>query len=543
MPESSQLPVAAGHRPGRPGRGPSTGKRQNNNFSSGPGSRPGRGLNQSGHADALPVGWVRLAVTVAARGVLFSILGMLTWALLPIVLGWTPTTVMTGSMEPRIHPGDVVVSRPAEPEAITLNRILLVDDPDHAGRLRLHRFADFAPDGNLILRGDANSANDSTSVAPAAVRGVAVLRVPFVGLPVVWIADRNWGPLAAVLATVAGLTLAAASGSSTPGRPEPRRREKTREMPRGPRRALQPLPSGAATRRRRHPSVHGAQTVQTILAVAAIPVLVAAALMTASPAHAAFSATAPTRTSNFSALGSYPCLSDLPPAYLADKPSLFYAFQETSGPVGDASGNERHGDLNGTTTRVAGSCGPNDSPALTLGGSPGYVSTPTAITAPNVFTVEIWFKTPLGSTTGGRLIGFGNVQIGNSSVSDRHLYMTNTGAIAFGAAPNPGNSTNYKASGITGSSAYNDGAWHQATATMSSSGMKLYLDGTLVKQSNVSSGADILGYWRIGYDAMNTNSWAGVTGNPIFAGTIDNAAVYPSALSATKVKAHYAAGH
>ena len=47
-----------------------------------------------------------------------------------------------------------------------------------------------------------------------AVHGVAVLRVPYVGLPLVWIAEKNWGNLAAVFVAVSALTLAAASGSS-----------------------------------------------------------------------------------------------------------------------------------------------------------------------------------------------------------------------------------------------------------------------------------------------------------------------------------------
>jgi hypothetical protein len=551
MPESSQLPVATGQRPGRPGHGPSVGTRQNNS-SSGPDLRPGGESTQSGHADTHHVGWVRLAVTVAARGVLFSILGMLAWALLPTAIGWTPTTVMTGSMEPRIHPGDVVISRPAKADATTLNHILLVDDPDHAGRLRLHRFAEFAPDGNLILRGDANSANDSTPVAPAAVHGVAVLRIPFVGLPVVWIAEKNWAPLAAVLAAVAGLTLAAASGSSTaPGRPEPRQRENTLEKSR---RHQQPPGAASAIRRRSRSSAGKTRTVQTFLAVAAIPVLVCGALMTASPAHAGFSAAAPNQTSSFSALDSYQCLSPARP----DNPYLFYAFNEVSGAlVADASANANphDGTLNGTTTRVAGSCSPNISPALTLDGSTGsqgYVSTPQKVTAPDIFTVEIWFKTT-PTTTGGKLIGFGDAQIGLSTIADRHVYMTNSGSIAFGAAPASGNSSNYTASAITSApdmnnknKYYNDGAWHQATATMSAAGMKLYIDGSLVNTDpGVKTGANIDGYWRIGYDTMNVHkgTWTDAPASLLFAGTIDNAAVYTAELNPVQVKAHFDAGH
>lgn len=476
------------------------------------------------------MGRARLAAAVAARGLLLSILGMLTWALLPTALGWTPTTVMTGSMEPRIHPGDVIVSRPAEADVTTLNHIILVDDPDHAGRLRLHRFAEFAPDGNLILRGDANSANDSTPVAPTAVHGVAVLRIPFVGLPLVWFAEKNWEALAAVLAAVGGLTLAAASGSGTaPRDPEPRQRKESRHNGR--------------------PLVGKTRTAQTFLAAAAIPVLACAALMTASPAHAVFSAAAPTPASSFSALGSYPCLSPARP----DNPYLFYAFNESTGTTAaDASVNGRHSALQGTTTWVAGSCSANASPALTLGGSAGlagYVSTLQPLTAPTTFTVEIWFRVAKDSGTSGKLIGFGNAQTGDSTISDRHLYMTATGAIAFGTAT-PSGSKQFRVDVITSTGSFNDGGWHQATATMTkivnTTTATLYVDGNQVAAANVGVTDPYSGYWRIGYDAMKLDSlkepWPGISGNPIFAGTIDNAAAYPAALTLTQVQAHYAAG-
>jgi hypothetical protein len=541
MSESSQLPVASGQRPGRHGRGPSVGTCQEN-ASSGPDLRwPGGETTPSGHADAHPTGWVRLAVTVVARGVLFSILGMLAWALLPGVIGWTPTTVMTGSMEPRIHPGDVVISRPAQADAATLNHILLVDDPDHAGRLRLHRFAEFAPDGNLILRGDANSANDSTPITPASVHGVAVLRIPYVGLPIVWFTEKAWGPLAAVFAAVVGLTLAAASGfHATSSRHDPDQPGGTPGQQRQPR-----IP---VIHRRGWLKAGRPRTVRAILALTAIPVLVCPDLMMAAPAQAGFSAPDPTQASSFSALGSYPCLSLAHP----DSPYLFYAFNEGSGTVAaDASGNGRTGTVNGTTTRVAGSCSPYVSPALVLNGLTGYVSTPAAVTAPDIFTVEIWFKT--NTSTGGKLIGLGDAQTGPSGISDRHLYMTNTGAIAFGAAPAPGNSSNFTAASIISSSSYSDGQWHQATATMSPTGfpdgtpagITLYIDGNMVANDpSVIKGAAYNGYWRIGYDTMNVNkgTWTGAPTSLFFAGTIDNAAVYSTALTQTQITAHHAAG-
>ena len=525
MPESSLLTAASGHCPGRPAGDPSA------------------GLPDDGSHVIAGLDLVRLAVSLLARAVLFSILGLLVWAVLPIAMGWQPTTVVTGSMVPRIYAGDVIVARPIPTGTAALGQILLVDDPDHAGRLRLHRYVESAPDGGLILRGDANPGNDSSPVTPEAVHGVAVLRVPFAGLPVVWFTEKNWGNLAAVFIGASALILAAASapgapatpgGSNKPGKSpgQPGAREKSRTR----------------ARTRARATARKTRTVQALLALAAVAVPASTVMSTT--AHAGFSAAAPTGASSFSALASYPC-----PALAAplDGPTFFYRFNEGSGLTAeDASGNQRNGTLSREALREPGSCRTNPSPALKLGGSPaGFVSVrngagPAPVAAPDTFSVEIWFRTAPGSTAGGRLIGFGNAQTGSSSVSDRHLYMTSAGEIAFGAAPNPGNSHNYKATAITSTPGYNDGAWHQATATMSASGtsdpgMKLYVDGVLVNENNVRSGADISGYWRVGYDAMNTNNWTGVTGNPVFAGTVDNAAVYPAALTAGQVAAHFTA--
>ncbi|GAA4664549.1 S24/S26 family peptidase [Frondihabitans cladoniiphilus] len=150
--------------------------------------------------------WTRLIVATVARGVLASILGLALWAAVPAVIGWHPTTVMTGSMEPRLVPGDVVVSRPVTAASLTVGRVLLFDDPDHPGELRLHRFVRTGPGGTLITKGDANRQDDSTRVARAAVRGVAFIRVPLAGLPVLWLREGR-GMLVAGL--VAGLAVVA----------------------------------------------------------------------------------------------------------------------------------------------------------------------------------------------------------------------------------------------------------------------------------------------------------------------------------------------
>jgi len=160
------------------------------------------------------VDWGRVVVATVARGVVATLLGLALWAAAPAVIGWLPTTVMTGSMAPRIVPGDVVVSRPVAPDELRVGQVLLADDPDQAGHLRMHRFVDTGRGGSVVTKGDANPERDSTAITRSDVHGVAFLRIPFVGTPLVWMRDGAWSKVALlVLAVAAVLWLATVDGS------------------------------------------------------------------------------------------------------------------------------------------------------------------------------------------------------------------------------------------------------------------------------------------------------------------------------------------
>ena len=149
-------------------------------------------------------------------------------------------------------------------------------------------------------------------------------------------------------------------------------------------------------------------------------------------------------------------------------------------------------------------------------------------TNPTTFSLETWFKTT--STSGGKLVGFGNRQTGTSSSStaDRHLYMATNGRLKFGVRSG-------SQQVIASTSPYNDGQWHYAVATESAQGMRLYVDGELVGSNSVTTPASYNGYWRIGGDT----GWEGAT---YWRGTLDEVAVYPTALTAEQVQSHYDLG-
>lgn len=466
------------------------------------------------------------------------------WALLPLALGWQTTTVMTGSMEPRISAGDVIISRPVPAGAAGLGHVLLVDDPDHAGRLRLHRYVDNAPDGSLILRGDANTANDSTPVSPAAVHGVAVLRVPYVGLPVVWLAEKNWVALGAVAAGISLLTVAAAAGSGAgpDNRPAPGSAGSSGNA--GPSEPRHTPGTRRGARRRSESPRRSIHSVRALLVLASLPVLIAPELLLATPAHAAFSAVAAPGSGSFAAAETYDCLDPT----VGFGPSLFYPFNEAATATAvDFSGNRRNGALGGGAARVFGSCAPGDSPALDLSNPGALVSTPQLVDAPNSFSIAVWFKSAPGAAPGGRLLGFGDTQTGASAQSDRHLYMTNTGGIGFGVITRNGQSDQYKAESVVAAGPYNDGRWHLAVGTIDpGQGAVLYVDGVPMSYGkNIVAERPYKGYWRVGYDSMDFTAkkdWPGAPTDMTFRGAVDNAAVYASVLTPAQIQSLYNGG-
>ncbi|MEV4637395.1 signal peptidase I [Actinoplanes sp. NPDC049548] len=137
-----------------------------------------------------------------ARLISYASLGLFTLAaslvlssLAPLAVGWKPSVVLTGSMQPTIAPGDVVIAEPVGPAALGPGRVIRFEDPTRPGHYLVHRIVDINPDGTYVTKGDANSVNDPRPVPAAAITGALRLRVPWVGLPRTWAANGDYGPL------------------------------------------------------------------------------------------------------------------------------------------------------------------------------------------------------------------------------------------------------------------------------------------------------------------------------------------------------------
>ena len=93
-----------------------------------------------------------------------------------VVCGWCHGVLYVegASMEPALHPGDVIVYRRygASPR---VGRLAVFE---HRAALVVHRVIGTMADGALRTRGDANDTLDRDPVMPEAIRGEVVLVVP-----------------------------------------------------------------------------------------------------------------------------------------------------------------------------------------------------------------------------------------------------------------------------------------------------------------------------------------------------------------------------
>lgn len=219
-------------------------------------------------------------------------------------------------------------------------------------------------------------------------------------------------------------------------------------------------------------------------------------------------------------------------AILDSAPKYYWPLNEATGTSGIdwATGNDLN--LTGGTTRgLPGQVQGETSASTGFNGSNGTAASTSSEVAPNVFSVEAWFQTT--STSGGKIVGFGNKSTGVSGSYDRHIYLSNSGQITFGVYPGTART-------LTSGSGYNDGKWHQVVGTMSSAGMVLYVDGVRVgTRTDTTTGQDYTGYWRVGGDSQG--GWPSAGSSNFLNGRIADVAVYSTAISRNDVDAHWVA--
>ncbi|RIX30074.1 signal peptidase I [Amnibacterium setariae] len=459
-------------------------------------------------------GWVLVVIAGLCRSLLLTGVALASWTVVPGLVGLHATTVMSGSMEPRFQVGDAVVAKPVQRADLAIGQVLLFDDPDERGALRMHRLV--AARGQVLTtKGDANDVRDSSTVPFSAVQGVGFLRVPYAGLPAYWIRTGQLQPL--LLTGTAAVLLAV-------GTLLDRRFLTGRHV----------APDSEARRRRqaRHRLAASSTLVLVLLATAGRAV---------APAQASFANATSNGPSVVTGCWDWPLRGTLPSSALA-----YFNFMESSGSTTVNRVGGTSVSTYGTVVRGAGTCTTDASPFLTLGtaGASGLVS-PTSSTMPSGgVTIASWFRT---STASGVIADLGNSGQGStgSSLSSVVVYLDSNGSVVIGVP------TAVVAGGVVtvmtcrSPSGYANGTWHLLIATFSAStGCTVAVDGTTPVGSaatnsslvNLSLLSGTTTWWRLGYDTI-ASAYPNRGSRAWFTGDLDETQVYSAVLTTTEQQA------
>ncbi|MEN6518783.1 MAG: signal peptidase I [Methanospirillum sp.] len=112
--------------------------------------------------------------------VLVLVVALAALAVLGPIVGWHVNVVLTGSMEPAVHAGSLIITRPVAPDAIAVGDIIIFKSVV-GETFTAHRVVGITkePELRFITKGDANNGSDPNPVAPGQVAGLLFLQIPY----------------------------------------------------------------------------------------------------------------------------------------------------------------------------------------------------------------------------------------------------------------------------------------------------------------------------------------------------------------------------
>src|SRR3954470_6279879 len=154
---------------------------------------------------------LRLTFGVIARVWLWFLAGCLLVTFVPVLFGWRPYVIESGSVGTPIKVGDGVLSTPEHDPQKLLGHVTTFNDPGRPGKIKPHRVIKINDDGTLQTKGDANQTPDSLAVPLDQVRGIGRLLVRWVALPLIWFSAGAWLKLALFILSLLLACLAVAN--------------------------------------------------------------------------------------------------------------------------------------------------------------------------------------------------------------------------------------------------------------------------------------------------------------------------------------------
>ena len=148
---------------------------------------------------------VRVTAVSLAMGIGLGTFGVI---VAPSLVGGRSLTVMSGSMEPALRVGDIVINSKVSPADVRVGDIVTFSDPEGTGKLITHRVRRVRiADGtaHMVTKGDKTNSVERWDVPASGSFGRVEFRVPLLGFLVFWL----HGPLARLgLIVVPALLLA-----------------------------------------------------------------------------------------------------------------------------------------------------------------------------------------------------------------------------------------------------------------------------------------------------------------------------------------------
>src|SRR4051794_5688871 len=164
-----------------------------------------RGLAARLGFDSTPRRVARLAARIAAWTVIAAVAAALgASVVVPRIAGAQPYTIETGSMQPSLPPGTLVVVKQAAAADLGIGDVITYQLRSGSSDVVTHRIVRQGVDGAghpvFWTRGDANSAIDAAPIRPVQVRGRLWYSVPYLGYADVLLSGGERSLLAAAAA-------------------------------------------------------------------------------------------------------------------------------------------------------------------------------------------------------------------------------------------------------------------------------------------------------------------------------------------------------
>jgi hypothetical protein len=228
-------------------------------------------------------------------------------------------------------------------------------------------------------------------------------------------------------------------------------------------------------------------------------------------------------------------------AVLSDAPIAFYRLDEVDGTtVIDSSGNFIHGEYGPMVEHlVAGLTGDGDA-AAAFAGVP--FSTQAMITVPpnamlqpsGGVSVELWLQPSAANTHETALVEYGDGPVALSAAYGVRLQSGVLGGLLATSQSQAG------ISAFRGSTTPAANGRYHCVETYDGASVRLYVDGSVQATQAVTGTL----YYTIGQKGLGIGAYAdgdAQNGDVVFAGTIDDVAIYATALAPDRISAHFAA--